>query len=301
MGNEKTTIQELLRHDSVKDNVVYLTEDLFMTDDISHIPPIEKQSQSDMTLFLICNEGQIRVVINGSEFQIKKNGILTCTGLHIVTQAMVSTDFKCSIIGISYQKLIELMPNNKETAKYISYIKDNPVIQLNEEETRLFLLYKEMFHIKRKNLQSHFETNIIDKLLHAAIYDLIIINTKTIVELFSQKRDVNLKGYSYGQKFLTLLAEDNCSHKRVDYYANLLCITTKHLSKVVREETGKTPKEWIREKIVGNIRHYLLNTNLSIKEISSILDFPNSSFFGKYTKQHLGMSPNEFRNKKLRD
>ena len=36
-------------------------------------------------------------------------------------------------------------------------------------------------------------------------------------------------------------------------------------------------------------------TRKSVKEISNELDFPNSSFFGKYVKKHLGMSPKNYR------
>ena len=76
-----------------------------------------------------------------------------------------------------------------------------------------------------------------------------------------------------------------------------LCITPRYLSIVCQKETGKTPSEWIREKTVGHIRHYLLNTTLSVKEICSVLDFPNSSFLCKFTKKYLGMSPMAFRQK----
>ena len=43
------------------------------------------------------------------------------------------------------------------------------------------------------------------------------------------------------------------------------------------------------------IEKYLRRSNLSIKEISELLGFPNLSFFGKFTKSHLGMSPTQYR------
>jgi len=39
------------------------------------------------------------------------------------------------------------------------------------------------------------------------------------------------------------------------------------------------------------ITNYLRTTDLSVKEISHRLGFPNTSFFGKYVKDHLGCSP----------
>jgi YesN/AraC family two-component response regulator len=53
--------------------------------------------------------------------------------------------------------------------------------------------------------------------------------------------------------------------------------------------------DWITESIVGHIKYYLLQTDLSVKEIAFKLDFPDVSFFCKYVKKHLGKSPMEYR------
>ncbi|WP_196048231.1 helix-turn-helix domain-containing protein, partial [Parabacteroides distasonis] len=41
----------------------------------------------------------------------------------------------------------------------------------------------------------------------------------------------------------------------------------------------------------------LSSSTLSIQEISDRLNFTNQSFFGKYFKQHVGISPTEYRKK----
>ena len=43
------------------------------------------------------------------------------------------------------------------------------------------------------------------------------------------------------------------------------------------------------------MRTMLKNSSKSIKEIAKELNFPNQSFMGKYFKEHVGMSPSEFR------
>ncbi|MFR9260817.1 MAG: helix-turn-helix domain-containing protein [Bacteroides cellulosilyticus] len=47
--------------------------------------------------------------------------------------------------------------------------------------------------------------------------------------------------------------------------------------------------------MVKDILYLLRNSQKSIKEIANELNFPNLSFFGKYVKQHLGMSPKQYR------
>jgi AraC-like DNA-binding protein len=45
------------------------------------------------------------------------------------------------------------------------------------------------------------------------------------------------------------------------------------------------------------IRVMLRNSTMSIKEIAQELNFANQSFLGKYFKEHVGMSPKEYRKK----
>ena len=48
--------------------------------------------------------------------------------------------------------------------------------------------------------------------------------------------------------------------------------------------------------MLADIRYYLKHTDLSIKQICARMGFPNPSFFGKYVKEHFGMTPTQLRN-----
>ena len=57
----------------------------------------------------------------------------------------------------------------------------------------------------------------------------------------------------------------------------------------------RTPYEWINSYVTRELRVLLKNTNMNIKEIAEALNFPNQSFLGKFFKEHVGMSPSEYR------
>ena len=46
---------------------------------------------------------------------------------------------------------------------------------------------------------------------------------------------------------------------------------------------------------MSRIKQLLLYSDMSIKEVASEMGFENLSFFGKYVKKHLGLSPNHYR------
>jgi AraC-like DNA-binding protein len=98
------------------------------------------------------------------------------------------------------------------------------------------------------------------------------------------------------QHFLDLLHSNNVKRRTVEAYASELCISPKYLTVVCKKNSGKTANEWITEHVLEDIRYYLRQTDLSIKQICDKLAFPNTSFFGKYVKDHFGVTPLEFRN-----
>ena len=72
-------------------------------------------------------------------------------------------------------------------------------------------------------------------------------------------------------------------------------MSPKYLSSICSKIEGKTASELITINTVGRIKQLLLYSPLSIKEISTQMGFDNLSFFGKYVKKHLGLSPNNYR------
>lgn len=110
--------------------------------------------------------------------------------------------------------------------------------------------------------------------------------------LDSAKRPAN----KLTERFLLQLQQSFKKERFLDFYANQLGVSTKHLSRTVRETTGFTAVEWIDRFVILEAKVLLKATNMSVQQISDELNFPSQSFFGKYFKKHVGSSPKEFRN-----
>jgi AraC-like DNA-binding protein len=67
------------------------------------------------------------------------------------------------------------------------------------------------------------------------------------------------------------------------------------MSEVVKLISKRTPNDWIDHYVVLELRVLLKNSTKTIKEITEELHFPNQSFLGKYFKEHVGVSPSEYR------
>jgi AraC-like DNA-binding protein len=98
-------------------------------------------------------------------------------------------------------------------------------------------------------------------------------------------------------EFIQQLEQNYRTERRVSWYAQQMGITPKYLSEIIKQISKRTPNEWIDSYVVLEIRVLLKNSTKSIKEITEELNFPNQSFLGKYFKEHVGMSPSEYRKK----
>ena len=91
------------------------------------------------------------------------------------------------------------------------------------------------------------------------------------------------------------------AQREVAFYADLQHLSPRYFSTIIKERSKKTPLQWIVEMVITEAKLLLEDSNLSIKEIAMQLNFPNQSFFGKYFKQYMNVSPKEYRDKKNED
>ena len=101
------------------------------------------------------------------------------------------------------------------------------------------------------------------------------------------------------RRFMSLLSESGGMLRSVSACAGLLNVTPKYLCKCVREQSDRPPLYHIHRSVADAIRQQLRYSDKTVKEIATALDFPNLSFFGRFVREHLGMSPTAFRRQSL--
>jgi len=79
-------------------------------------------------------------------------------------------------------------------------------------------------------------------------------------------------------------------------YAGLLYITANHLNALCQDMVGKTAGEMIRDRVLLEAKRLLTNANLSVIEIAYDLNFQDNSYFTRFFRKHVGVTPEAFRN-----
>ena len=83
-------------------------------------------------------------------------------------------------------------------------------------------------------------------------------------------------------------------HRNVSFYAGLAHLSPKYFGQIILKVSGRNPADWIRDLVILDAKAMLLSGQYSIQQISDALNFPNSSFFAKYFKEHVGCAPGKF-------
>ena len=158
-----------------------------------------------------------------------------------------------------------------------------------------FDFYKNLINMKINENPHLYHKEVIQHLFAALLCEIIgVLNQEIATDSSSQDQEETQADQIF-RKFIELLSEDNGMHRSVSYYANALCYTPKYFSKAIKEACGRTPLKIIHEYTIEFIKDRLTRSDKSIKEIAEEFDFPNQSFFGKYVKAHLGMTPLDYR------
>lgn len=270
----------------------YSDGDIMVLDKIG-VTPMEGTVKVDMVLMIYCIKGRLQGEMNGKVHLAKAGDIVICLPNSYLSNYMMSPDFESKIIGFSYNAIQHNIPITRDALDLMSYVAKNPVIHLDLERQALISKYYTIISHKIKHPHGYFHKEIMHSIFQAAVFELCAIIAPHVQ--YSDDGGSMKQANLLFRKFIELLTENEGKTCSVKKYAEELCITPKYLSFISKTVSGKTALEWIHEYTVKAIERYLKHSNLSIKEIADRLDFPNLSFFGKFTKNHLGVSPTEFR------
>ncbi|WP_253790369.1 AraC family transcriptional regulator [Flavobacterium sp. HSC-32F16] len=85
----------------------------------------------------------------------------------------------------------------------------------------------------------------------------------------------------------------------VSYMADKLNVSSRYLSDLLKQETGKTALELIHLHLIKEAKNLLTEGRMNISEISFSLGFENANYFARLFKKVVGVPPNVFRENNL--
>lgn len=296
---EEITIQSLANNEDVQ--IGYSDNEIVVVDSIQQFTQISSAHVA-MNAIVICTSGKAQAQMNGIQMELHRNQIAIIPQNVTVTDVMVSPDFDVKGMFLTNRILRSFLNEKISVWNDMMYIHRQHIVTMDEDEILFYTHFYDMLTLAiEKGKENPYHTEIIQALLRSAILGLcgtmkwmLLADNSPLGSAAWQRQELS-SGKSHFQRFLDLLHSTDVKHRTVEAYANDLYISPKYLTTICKKNSGKTANEWITEHVLEDIRYYLKQTDLSMKQICDQLGFPNPSFFGKYVKDHFGMTPMEFR------
>ena len=291
MKQNKVTQLDLNDVPQVYHNLKYNDGEIIFADDITSIPGLMKQFQVNFIAYVMVLEGSLSVNLNGVTHQLSRNCSLLIDRKVVVDNVKHTERFRCLVCAMSTDMGFAFF--NKSLMQSVMHILANPVITMTQDEVDLMIKYYELLVFKMDHPEMNFGRETVRDIIRCFAYDLLSNINKHLNQ--GGEDDMLRQGDRIFRRFMLLLAEDTSASRSVKSYADELCVSPKYLTSVCRKHSDSTASELIASSVMSRIKHLLLYSDLSIKEVASEMGFDNLSFFGKYVKKHLGLSPNHYR------
>lgn len=271
----------------------YIDDDIMLFDEFANVPLPREPRRMGCILVSLCKKGMAQYSVDTEKHLVTANNIIIISHGQTINDILLSKDFSGIGLMISFDFFSEIVKEVHEISSVYLFSRNHPVSILQSEEADIFKEYYGLIKRKICDTAHHFRKDVVRSLLTTMLYDL----GDVIYRLQQSTDKKRTKGDAIFASFIKLLEDNFRSERRVGWYAQQLCMTPKYLSENIKQISKRNPTEWIDNYVIMETRVQLKNSTKSIKEIATEMHFPNQSFFGKYFKEHVGMSPSEYRRK----
>lgn len=256
---------------------------------------LHKFSVIGCRVMLLVFSGTLEAGVNGKDVTMERCDfldILEGTSFN-VRSCSQDLDFYCVLTSREFivEVLQNIVPGPKD---YFSLLLLNPVLRLSANATsKLFkqlrliddMLADQNHNYRSEMVRTYFKCfalelgNLLIKEQHFPVLDRQTLAVKDTLMA----------------NFMELVWKNFRDRREVSFYAKELCVSTKHLARVVKSCTGKTPHEVIDAEVLGLAIQLLKNEEILVQQVADILHFTDQAAFSKFFKKYIKMSPSEYR------
>ena len=243
---------------------------------------------------IYCRQGAALITVDGLQYRLKQGQMFSYQEGSLIEECLASSDADLVLTGLSWELIEATEALNTVVWSIVDYVRRSPIYTLSEDAIELSKIYHQQIHTLCHSDNPLFR----DELLHIHIQALLYAFIREVSEELRQATPQDLTRANQQMRlFFDLLAMRRGHLRSVSEVATLMNLTPKHLSRVIKEQTGETPIHFIHQYMMRAITQELRYSTKTAKEIAFQQGFSSLACFGKFVKQQTGLTPTEYRKK----
>jgi AraC family transcriptional activator of pobA len=239
---------------------------------------------------IYCQSGSLKFVFNGKQYQSKKGEFIFWLAGINVSDLSFSKSFKATILFVDSDLLTASLPSATASIDSIIHSKEYPILHPDKKDKEKILKNFQLLYDMSQETNHRFYGEALKLQMQ-----IFLLEMWHIFEDELDRRKRSLQSGTLYEQFIQLVQEHCMKQREVRFYSDKLNITPKYLNYICKVNTGITASEWIQRNTKERIIILLQNKNLNISEIADEMDFSSRSFFTRYVKKLLGVTPKEYR------
>lgn len=248
----------------------------------------------DHYIVVFCKNGEGFRRINHHRFPITKNSVHIILPGDIHSFSNTSSDFEILILLFNKVQFTKLAIPNLALDQLLRINSDcTPNIKLTQQEFQNWFGKLVELDEELKNEENYFNE------ITTAILINLITNIKRKLDFQTEDVSNKTRQQEILGTFKKLIEENFKSLKKVQEYADLMHLSSKHLSEIVKEQTNRTALHHIHERILHEAEYLLTYSSASVSEIAFSLNYDTPSHFGRFFKTYRGITPLKYKSKLL--
>ncbi len=244
------------------------------------------------TLFVLT--GEASASLDYRTYIARSNSILSVPPFKILTQLQTSSDFSGYIIIFSKNFIDETILNRRPPVSISQVLAadKSPHKQLTTTEMSIMTTCLDRVHYYLKNKGHRLRSELVLNTFYTFLLEIISIIFDNSAQPAPAEKSIKK---IYIQKFIKLLVRHADKEHNPSFYADKLCISVQYLSVILKEVSGLTTNACISKYLVARAKTLLRNPDITILQITEMLNFSDQSSFGKFFKKNVGISPKKYR------
>lgn len=249
-------------------------------------------------LFLLVCSGSLSVVINDKKYELTQ-GLIDLLETSSLLITSYSDDLQAWALFATFEfassSLKSLRPGPMTHPQERLNI---PILGFTQQETGLIAQQLQLLQHTLADTGHYYRREMAE--LYFRGFNLELGNTlyHHLKETDPQSKYISRRDF-ITLNFFKLVAEHAVRQHHLCFYADKLCISEKHLTRIIKETTGKTPYTFICHEIVHHAMELLDDHKISVGQISEQLNFADQASFCKFFKKQKHLSPMAYRKRNV--
>lgn len=279
IGDKSVSLKEIEAHSLRVGDDLMLIDGFLLPDFV--FEPFRTRSTTAVFFF----EGECEVSVNMQCYKVQAPCLLQLLSNETVQYHPATMNPKAVCISLSRRATAGLIPDRSDLIAFYQSVLEYPVVPFaSDYQPTLELFVASMREILRHTDNPH-RLEAAQNLIRA--FFLSMPQLKKSPGIAKSHKDELM------YRFLNVLRNNFRSERTIDFYAKSLSLSSKHLSKVVKQASGRTVHDWIDEYVTIEAKALLRSTDMTVSQVADALNFASQPLFSKFFRRTTGLNPSQ--------